>query len=431
VANALSGLQALLRKGARAARRRKPRESAAPAAKPLNVRESSKLLEAKGEGKERKLLVVLISEGLGNHANMNYYGPEAIASAPAAFEGKPCYLDHPRLSEERDLPERTVDRKVGYYKNCRVEEVDGLNSCVGELHLDESDGGDRAWAKAQMALKYRQDFPKSSIEYVGFSVNGDGDSEERTMAIEGMGEDVRVNYITRLTEGDSCDMVTSPGRGGKALAVIEDENGARRASNKEAHRMKKLKAAMTAFAEAMKMAEGEDKVKKVTEAYKKVVEAQKALEADAPMEADAAMFGKKEGESADDHKARLHGLAQALTKHMEAYEGGEPDPARKPDDAAEQPADSEDTQEAKRDAVRGLIKESGLGEDVFEDADIARLAKKPYREAKAEIALLTRQAKGIAKKTLESVSGPLHRAKVLEADGTEKSGNAILSDCLK
>jgi hypothetical protein len=39
------------------------------------------------------------------------------------FEGKPCFLDHPSETEESDLPERTVRRQVGFYKNLRVEKL--------------------------------------------------------------------------------------------------------------------------------------------------------------------------------------------------------------------------------------------------------------------------------------------------------------------
>src|SRR5689334_8969696 len=63
-----------------------------------------------------KVRVVLISEGLGNKRDMNYYGPEAIASAPAQFEGAHCFLNHPSYSEERDIPERRVEGLCGYFK---------------------------------------------------------------------------------------------------------------------------------------------------------------------------------------------------------------------------------------------------------------------------------------------------------------------------
>ena len=163
--------------------------------------------------------VVLISEGLGNRENMNFYGPEALASAPAIFEGKPCYLNHPSYTEEEDIPERRVESQCGFYKNCKVETVDGLQSMTGELHLESTPQGEYAKQKCDFALLYRKQFPNSPEEYMGFSVAAAGTSEKRTVAVDGVNESV--NYLMQFTGARSCDMVTTPGRGGKVLQFLE------------------------------------------------------------------------------------------------------------------------------------------------------------------------------------------------------------------
>ena len=167
--------------------------------------------------------VILISEGLGNRVNMNYYGPEAIASAPAIFEGKPCYLNHPSESEEEDIPERRVESQIGFFKNCKVETIDGLRSCTAELHLEGTKQGEYARQKLDFALLYRKQFPKVTEEYCGFSVAAAGESEKRVMSIDGQQENT--NYLMTFTDARSCDMVTTPARGGKVLQVLESHRG--------------------------------------------------------------------------------------------------------------------------------------------------------------------------------------------------------------
>ena len=167
--------------------------------------------------------VILISEGLGNRENMNYYGPEAIASAPAIFEGKPAYKNHPSESEEQDIPERRVEDQIGFFKNCKVETIDGRRACTAELHLEGTPVGIWARQKLDFALLYRKQFPKSEDEYCGFSVAAAGESEKRVMAIDGQQENT--NYLMAFTGARSCDMVTTPARGGKVLQVLESQRG--------------------------------------------------------------------------------------------------------------------------------------------------------------------------------------------------------------
>jgi hypothetical protein len=93
-------------------------------------------------------------------------------------------------------------------------------------------------------------------------------------------------------------------------------------------------------------------------------------------------------------------MAKALTGHIAKVSGDEPAPEDEDEGA--------DAQESKRDAIASLIKESGLPEGVYDKAELARLAKLPYREAKA---IISKDAK-LAKSIRESVGEPvasLHR----------------------
>ena len=157
------------------------------------------------------------------------------------------------------------------------------------------------------------------------------------------------------------------------------------------------------------------------EEKKRLAESHKAalavLESEAePMEAEA--WAKQgDGESDEDHAKRLHGMAKAVAAHLEpekpAAEDSEPVA-----DPAEKPADSADAAESKRDAISGLIKESGMTKDFYSEEDLARLNGLPYLEAKREI---TKDAK-IVKTARESVSGSvasLHRG--MTESGSDKT----------
>lgn len=215
--------------------RRKARESqvlAIERAARRRVREAAELsapVVADGAPEGTRFQVVLITEGLGNKRDMNYYSAEAIVNAPAVFEGKPCFLNHPSMDDERNIPERRVEDKCGYFKNLRAVDItDGPNkkkALVGELHFDLSETGRLAADKARTALHYRQEFPASADEYVGLSINADGQTEERRMTVEG--EQEVVNYVTAFTDAASCDLVTTPARGGRFLSLMESTGGAR------------------------------------------------------------------------------------------------------------------------------------------------------------------------------------------------------------
>lgn len=162
----------------------------------------------------------LITEGLGNRADMHYYGPECIQAGAPLFEGQPCFIDHQKRSEQQDQPERTVRDKCGYFRNVEVaRDENGKLGLRAELHYDLSETGRYAYDKACTAIHYKQEFPGSDKEYVGLSIAADGKLEEKTMMV---GEEVLdVKYVTEFTAVGSVDEVTSPARGGRFTAVLD------------------------------------------------------------------------------------------------------------------------------------------------------------------------------------------------------------------
>ena len=379
-----------------------------------------RILEAAQDGPngEKIFKVILISKGLGNLRNKNFYGDEAIETSVKAFEGRFCYLNHQDEDEMETLPERRVQDKAGFFKGLALMEDKGLPACGGELHCDLSESGKLLADKLRSALLYKQHFPASETEYVGLSVNADGEAEPREMEVDG--QIIEVNYVTAITEADSCDLVTTPARGGRGLAVIkEDKAGAVTPITQEERMKKKLQALLAKFAEAMKPVKGEE-AKKLTEAVKALETFAREAEGEAEGEAFDQIMAKREGETDDAHMARLKGMAKKLADKVGNGEDPVAPPAEEADGEEEGEAESADAMEAKRDAVMGLVRESKLPKDSYAEADIARLVKLPYREAKAQIAKDARFAASILKQHETPVASLRGGAGVQESAGAGK-----------
>ena len=372
--------------------------------------------------------VVLITEGLGNRRDMNYYGPEAMDSAPAVFEGSHCFLNHPSYTEERDIPERRVQDMCGYFKNVNVTVIDGLRSVIGELHFDLSESGRMAFDKMQTALHYQFEFPGSDKEYVGLSVNADGLSEPKQINLDG--ENSEVNYVTQFTDAMSCDIVTIPARGGKVLALVESAAGANM-KNKEVRKMlvKELQAAQSDLKEAIATSDPEKKAKKLAEAQKRYDAILKdVLESASKKKGDAADDEPEDGaeaadapDEADKAKSILHKAAIGAAKKKLDSMGNDPVTAPVADVEADAPAkEADEALESNRLAVKQLVLESKLDADYF---DMNDLAQKGLKEAKREIARVKRLSESMGKKMLAIVSevSPSHAAKMTESG---KSGKA-------
>lgn len=351
------------------------------------IRESARLIEAlsDGSGGEKVFKVVLITEGLGNLRQKNYYGPEAIASAVKVYEGKSCYINHQDAAEEETLPERDIRDKAGYFKNLNLIEVDGLKACAGELHCDLSESGRFLAEKMQSALHYKKEFPSIDRDYCGLSVNGDGDAERRTMQVAG--EDLLVNYVLAFTEeSESCDLVTTPARGGKVLASLKESNGAQTPVKKEeSMKLKKLIGALKSIGESLKKYTGADKatlVEAVREAEGEVAAAQSEGESEA-------FLDKKESESEEEYQARLGDLQKKIGAKMMPPKESETevdDEEEKDEKALESKRPlTADELERNQIAIKFLVKESGLPADCYSDSKVVKLSKMPFAEAKAII----------------------------------------------
>lgn len=367
--------------------------------------------------------VVLITEGLGNMRDKNYYGREAIESGALIFEGSVMMQDHLSYMEEQDIPEGRVGKTVAYYKNCKAEMIDTSEGkkfgVTAEAHFDLSQEGLNAFQKAKTAVHYRDEFPQADREYVGISVNAIGESEPRKMTVNG--QDMEVNYVTRFAEGSrGADMVTLPARGGSFRALVEDIYGAK--PNKEAKMKKLLKAlesAKTQFTEAMAEKDAALRLKKTTEA-------QAALDASIAAIKEAAKLtpnGEADDVTESGHNADNPDCECADCKVSESKSEDDVDPKDKKTEAqrkaakvatARQEADRKEMQTV---ALEKLIEATGIDKKHF---DMPSLLAVSFREAKADIAKQKRMHEAAVATVLAKI-GPDVRAshRVRESGTTE------------
>nr|DAR21489.1 MAG TPA: Prohead core protein protease [Caudoviricetes sp.] len=150
------------------------------------------LIEAEGEPTGSLVAVTIITPGKGSSGE---YPPETIkklAESPIWDSPVHMYMNHATGSERASRPEGDIRELAGVIDSRPV--VDDTGALVG---------------RAKIFPEYR-DFIRERAPYIGVSINASG--------IMAPGKD---RVIKEVTQVDSVDFVTKPGRGGKITAVLE------------------------------------------------------------------------------------------------------------------------------------------------------------------------------------------------------------------
>lgn len=150
------------------------------------------LIEADGEPTGSLVAVTIITPGKGSSGE---YPPETIkklAESPIWDSPVHMYMNHATGSERASRPEGDIRELAGVIDDRPV--VDDSGALVG---------------RAKIFPEYR-DFIRERAQYIGVSINASG--------IMAPGKD---RVIQEITQVDSVDFVTKPGRGGKITAVLE------------------------------------------------------------------------------------------------------------------------------------------------------------------------------------------------------------------
>lgn len=178
--------------------------------------------------------VVLITAGPGNIKDRNFYPPDIIARDCKIFEGKPCFFDHIGEIESENRMEREVELIGAYFRNVLSEVIDGNVAATADLvYLRDLSGelttsGKKMKELAEAAINYNRDFPGTTNQLLGFSINAAGGSEpiqSESLASryplygDTLREAHEWNAVTDISKATSTDMVTFPARGGRVLGL--------------------------------------------------------------------------------------------------------------------------------------------------------------------------------------------------------------------
>lgn len=150
------------------------------------------LIEAEGEPTGSLVAVTIITPGKGSSGDYPLETIKKLAESPIWDSPVHMYMNHATGSERASRPEGDIRELAGVIDGRPV--IDDSGALVG---------------RARIFPEYR-DFIRERAPYIGVSINASG--------IMAPGKD---RVIQEITQVDSVDFVTKPGRGGKITAVLE------------------------------------------------------------------------------------------------------------------------------------------------------------------------------------------------------------------
>jgi len=241
--------------------------------------------------------VKVIEPGWGS---TGYYAPNVLERDAGVFEGVQMFWDHPRKSDQEELPERS------------------LNDLAGVLHgvqwKESGPDGPGIYGHAKIFSPFKEKM-RELAPYVGLSILASGKLSE------GEHEGRRGPVIEAITQARSVDFVTVAGAGGKVVSLFESLRGT--ASGEEVQEdmnedATKLQEALTA-----KDTELSETKTKLNEVESKLAEANTELaryrEGDIVREAQAHITAKvADAQVPDMTKTRI---VENLSKNPTAKEG--------------------------------------------------------------------------------------------------------------
>ena len=157
--------------------------------------------------------VTLIRPGFStNHdreGRPRYYPAETLKAAVSAFEGARAFANHPRKSEEKELPERDVRDLTGYYRNVRAADDGRL---LADFHV-VGKSREWLWPMVAEAVTNKPDLVQLSINALGRTKLAD---------VEGRAS----VYVESIVGANSVDVVTTGAAGGTfAGALLAGDGG--------------------------------------------------------------------------------------------------------------------------------------------------------------------------------------------------------------
>ena len=162
--------------------------------------------------------IKIIAPGWGSSG---YYGADVLKrDGPKVFtSGMHMYVDHPTLTERRDIPERSVERLAAVTTSDAAWEENGT-------------AGAGLYADVKVAQTYREHI-NDLAEHIGVSIIARGNAEM------GEAEGRKGLIVKSINTADSIDFVTRAGAGGAILPLIEARRNNPTLSTKDEPNMSK------------------------------------------------------------------------------------------------------------------------------------------------------------------------------------------------
>ena len=410
-----------------------------------------KLFEAKkDESGKLKFPVIIISQGLGNLVDRNYYTADAIKSAPQVYEGKKAYFDHPTQDQMEQQPGRSVRETAGHYEDCQaIQDQDGL-WVLKAFFVPEKENSE-VIGKINHAIEYKKKYPNK--DYIGISINGDGEGKtldytefvkeyqpksiemQKIAQIEGQS----INAITKLTDAVSADLVTEPGAKGRVL-LESQKNNQKGNKMKFLEAFKKLflgiesndksltEAAVNSMLQAEKKeGDDEDEEKKKKEAAEAAAKAEEAEAHEAAETAKALLACKKESkkeenESEEEYEARC--MKQAVKKMKQAKKEAA-EAAKKAEDEAKK---KEDEEKKKQEAGKKKEGDDDKHDDAAQDKALFKKLMKDHEELKKEAEGLKKENEELKKENKKEAAESAKSKIALETKKRDEFIDKVLAE---
>lgn len=148
--------------------------------------------------------IELVTPGWGSSGYYSAEVLEAAGNAQVFPAGTHMYIDHPRKSDQTDLPERSVRDLAAVLTETAVWDPTAGEEGSGALVAETAVFGPYREVLAEMA------------DVIGVSLRAVAEVVEN-----GEAEGRRGRIVTELVEGKSVDFVTHAGRGGRIVEVLE------------------------------------------------------------------------------------------------------------------------------------------------------------------------------------------------------------------
>ena len=137
----------------------------------------------------------------GWSANQRYYSPDILKAATPLFEGALAYADHPKRSEQKERPERSVRDRVGVFENATW-----AGKPVANLRLI-GESQEWLWPWIKEAVKGTPGAGGVSINALGKARPGEAEGKKGVI-------------VEAIEVVNSVDVVTTPAAGGRFEQLV-------------------------------------------------------------------------------------------------------------------------------------------------------------------------------------------------------------------